>query len=118
MTASYNYDALIEANISDAARRLRARKKFENTDDANPDTKALLDITLRDFIADIERSYLRTEHDIGANHSALYLWNLVRGRAGLPPLDKDDLTTAAEYCDRTRDAISEREYPLMPRVPS
>lgn len=68
-----------------------------------------------EFIADIERRFFRTEHDTGANINALMIWNLVRKEAGLPKLQVFDLTIAEEYCDEGRDAVAEREYPLMPR---
>jgi hypothetical protein len=67
------------------------------------------------FITDQERRHFRTEHDTGANTNALFLHNQLRKLAGLPELQVSDLTSAEEYTDRTRDAISEREYPLMPR---
>lgn len=73
---------------------------------------------LKDFIAETERALFRTEHDIGGNVNARIVWNRVRALAGLPALREEDLTTADEYCDRTCDVISEREYPLMPRSQS
>jgi hypothetical protein len=75
-------------------------------------------MTLLECIEQIERQNFRTESDLGANPAALVLWNRVRERAGLPRLRRADLTTAAEYTDRSRDAIGEREYPLMPRTQS
>lgn len=68
-----------------------------------------------EFIADIERRFFRTEHDSGADLNALMIWNLVRQEAGLPKLQVLDLTIGEEYCDKSRDAVAEREYPLMPR---
>jgi len=69
-----------------------------------------------EFIADVERRMFRTEHDTGANINALMIWNMVREHAGLPKLQVLDLTIGEEYCDKTYDAVSEREYPLRPRT--
>jgi len=71
---------------------------------------------VRAFVAETEQEILRTDSDIGANPNALGVWNRVREHAGLPRLQRADLTSAAECADRGRDAISERGYPLQPRA--
>ncbi len=44
-----------------------------------------------EFIADVEARYFRTQTDIGANLNAIFIWNLVRQKAGLTKIDIDDL---------------------------
>jgi hypothetical protein len=71
---------------------------------------------VRAFVAETEQEILRTDSDIGANPNALGVWNRVRQHAGLPRLQRRDLTSVEEYNDPGRDAISERSYPLQPRA--
>lgn len=55
-------------------------------------------MTLLEFIADVEECHFRTAHDTGANPNALMVWNILREYAGLQSLDKDDLIRRhAEY---------------------
>jgi len=70
----------------------------------------------RAFVAETEQEIFRTDSDIGANPNALGVWNRVREHAGLPRLQRRDLTSAEECTDPGRDAISERSYPLYPRA--
>lgn len=70
----------------------------------------------RAFVAKTEQEIFRTDSDIGANPNALGVWNRVREHAGLPRLQRRDLTSVEEYNDPGRDAISERSYPLQPRA--
>lgn len=49
------------------------------------------------FIHEVEQAHFRTEHDSGANLNAMMIWNIVRNKAGLPPLAKKDLRA---WCDR------------------
>jgi len=70
----------------------------------------------RAFVAETEQEIFRTDSDIGANPNALGVWNRVRQHAGLPRLQRRDLTSAEECTDPGRDAISERSYPLYPRA--
>ena len=44
-----------------------------------------------DFVKKVEADHFRTVHDTGANDCALFIWNLVRERLGLPRLEKKDL---------------------------
>lgn len=48
--------------------------------------------TLLAFIDDVERSMFRTDMDTGANTNALIVWNQLRIHAGLPALNRMDLT--------------------------
>ena len=48
-----------------------------------------------EFIERVEKAHFRTEHDTGANHNALLIWNVVRKEAGLPPISLQDLPA---YC--------------------
>ena len=104
--------AMNEANsaFTNVTREQAAELRDTLTEWLGDSNKALLE-----FIAKTERAYFRTEHDLGANFHSLFIWNRVREMANLPKLDEADLTTADEYCDKTCDVISEREYPLMPR---
>jgi len=72
--------------------------------------------SVRSFVAETEQEIFRTDSDIGANPNALGVWNRVREHAGLPRLQRRDLTSAEECTDPGRDAISERSYPLYPRA--
>ncbi len=72
--------------------------------------------SVRTFVAETEQEIFRTDSDIGANPNALGVWNRVREHAGLPRLQRRDLTSAEECNDPDRDAISERSYPLQPRA--
>lgn len=49
------------------------------------------DMTLEEFIADVEACHFRTGHDTGANPCALMVWNILREWAGMQSLDRDDL---------------------------
>jgi hypothetical protein len=53
---------------------------------------------LQDKIEAVEKAYFRTEHDTGANESAMFVWNLVRKWANLPPLKKSDLPAWCPDC--------------------
>lgn len=55
-------------------------------------------MTLVEFIEDVEKCHFRTPYDTGANHNAMFIWNIVRGLAGLDCLDEDDLIRKY-YCD-------------------
>jgi len=68
------------------------------------------------FVARTEQEIFRTDSDIGANPNALGVLNRVREHAGLPRLQRRDLTSVEECNDPDRDAISERSYPLQPRA--
>jgi hypothetical protein len=46
---------------------------------------------LLDLIDDVERSHFRTGSDSGAQDNALFIWNCVRDKAGLPALSRADL---------------------------
>lgn len=48
-------------------------------------------ITLEDFIADVEACHFRSGFDTGANPNALFIWNIVRNWAGMDSLEQDDL---------------------------
>ena len=67
---------------------------------------------LIEFIADFESRFMRTESDTTANPNALFVWNIIRERAGLPRLNRVDLTCACEYSESP---VLERPYPVMPR---
>ena len=51
---------------------------------------------LLEFIRDVEASHFRTDHDTGAQEHALFIWNIVRQKAGLPRLRKSDLPAWCE----------------------
>jgi hypothetical protein len=44
-----------------------------------------------DWIKEVEGHHFRTNHDTGANLNALFVWNILRRRAGLPSISKNDL---------------------------
>jgi hypothetical protein len=48
-------------------------------------------MNLQEFIEDVEKCHFRTGHDTGANHNALFVWNILRQYAGLEELTRDDL---------------------------
>jgi len=50
------------------------------------------EMSVVEFIEDVEKSHFRTNGDIGANSNALFVWNLLREYAGLPRLSHDDLS--------------------------
>lgn len=66
---------------------------------------------VREFIEEFEKSHFRTVHDTGANYQTMFLWNMVRSRAGMPRLKYTDLPA---YC------IECKEYHVRPhsRTPS
>jgi hypothetical protein len=49
------------------------------------------DMTLLEFIEDIESRFFRSNSDTGANSNALFIWNMVREKADLPKLTHEDL---------------------------
>lgn len=48
-------------------------------------------MSLVEFIEDVEACHFRTGHDTGANLNAMMIWNIVREWAGMESLDHDDL---------------------------
>jgi len=48
-------------------------------------------MTLAEFIEDVESRHFRTPYDTGANTNALFIWNQVRELIDLPRLDRDGL---------------------------
>lgn len=50
------------------------------------------------IIEEIEKDHFRTNEDTGANLNALLIWNIIRGKAGLPRLRKDDLPAYCVTC--------------------
>lgn len=49
----------------------------------------------RAFIEEVQKAHFRTAADTGANHNALFIWNLVRRHVGLEPLERENLPA---YC--------------------
>jgi len=65
---------------------------FEELDRRIAEHKALQkEMTLLEFIEDIESRFFRTNSDSGAGHNTLFIWNMVREKAGLPKLTAADL---------------------------
>jgi len=48
-------------------------------------------MTLEEFIVDVEACHFRTNGDTGANKNALFIWNIVRNWAGMDCMEEDDL---------------------------
>ena len=48
-------------------------------------------MTIQEFIEDVQKCHFRTALDTGANSNALFIWNIVRNWAGMECLDEDDL---------------------------
>lgn len=46
---------------------------------------------LQDIIAEIERSFFRTQADVGAHPHVMMVHNVLRGKVGLEPLRYEDL---------------------------
>lgn len=65
-------------------------------------------MTLVEFIEDVEKRHFRTGHDTGSNPNALMIWNMVREVAGLERLTQDDLIRRhAESTGRTFEDMKE-----------
>lgn len=62
---------------------------------------------IREFIKEFEASHFRTIHDTGATFQTMFLWNMVRNKAGLPRLEWTDL---AAYC------VDCRKYHVNPHT--
>lgn len=56
-----------------------------------PNYRGRDEMTLAEFVEDVEKCHFRSAYDTGANQNALFIWNIVRQKAGLPHLDLDDL---------------------------
>lgn len=56
-----------------------------------PEYRGRDQMTLEEFITDVEACHFRTAHDTGANRNALMVWNILRNYAGLDCLETDDL---------------------------
>lgn len=48
-----------------------------------------------EFVKAVEAAHFRTRADTGANHNAMFIWNVVRNHVGLPRITIDELPT---YC--------------------
>lgn len=56
-----------------------------------PEYRGRDQMTLEEFIADVEDCHFRTNGDTGANKNAMFIWNIVRNWAGMECLEEDDL---------------------------
>ena len=52
------------------------------------------------FIEAVEQAHFSTVQDTGANWNAMFIWNIVRARAGLKPLSLSDLDAYCETCKK------------------
>ena len=59
--------------------------------DTGPEYRGRDQMTLQEFIEDVEKCHFRTGHDTGAAHNAMFIWNIVRNWAGMDCLETDDL---------------------------
>lgn len=72
-------------------------------------------MTLVEFIEDVERCHFRTGHDTGANPTALFIWNIVRGQAGMDMLTKEDLIQRHADDKGISLEAMQRDYAMMDR---